>query len=180
MDGRVRIVDDLADRHGTLYSPWFLYQILSITLDNASNNGKMVKHLARILASFEGEFHHTRCFAHVTQLVARGFVRQFEVQQVQAEEVDGLVDADVRALLELAENLEEEEREARRARQGEDGVDDELKDELDSSAEEDSEEWVSELASLSEDERKEFEKNIRPVKMALVKVSPCGTPRQSC
>ncbi|KAI1785792.1 hypothetical protein LXA43DRAFT_844179, partial [Ganoderma leucocontextum] len=53
-------------------------QILSITLDNASNNDKMIKHLAKLLAAFEGAFHHTRCFAHVNQIVARGFVGQFD------------------------------------------------------------------------------------------------------
>ncbi|KAM5539814.1 hypothetical protein V8D89_006627 [Ganoderma adspersum] len=131
---------------------------------------KMVKHLAQILTSFEGKYHHTRCFAHVIQLVAHSFVSQFDVQQVQAEEVDVLVDDDVHALLELAKNMEEEEWEVKCARQHEDGVDEELEDELDHSAEDDNEEWLSEVASLSEDEHMDFEKKVWPVKMAMVKI----------
>ncbi|EJF62535.1 hypothetical protein DICSQDRAFT_18968, partial [Dichomitus squalens LYAD-421 SS1] len=53
-------------------------KILGITLDNASNNDKMIEHLREILPEFEGTFHHTRCFAHVNQLVARSFVGQFD------------------------------------------------------------------------------------------------------
>ncbi|PIL28879.1 hypothetical protein GSI_08925 [Ganoderma sinense ZZ0214-1] len=145
-------------------------KVLSITLDNASNNNKMVDHLARILAAFEGEYHHTRCFAHVTQLVARGFVGQFEVKGVKGEDVDGLVDDDVHALLKLAENMDEEEREAKRIREREHGGDKELEEGWDDSVEEDDEEWVSEVASLTDEEREEYEKQIRPVKMALVKL----------
>lgn len=120
---------------------------------------------------FEGEYHHTWCFAHVNQLVARAFVGQFEVKEVSAEDSDVLVNEDVRALVELAENLEEEERETRRARAWEMSGEEAMLDGLDEDEEDDDEEWLSEVASLSDEEREDFEHAICPVKMALVKVS---------
>ncbi|KAI1789287.1 hypothetical protein LXA43DRAFT_893111, partial [Ganoderma leucocontextum] len=70
-------------------------QILSIMLNNTSNNDKMIRHLGKLLLAFKGAFHYMRCFTHVNQLVARSFVGQFDVQQVNTEDIDALVDDDV-------------------------------------------------------------------------------------
>ena len=159
-------------------------QILGITLDNASNNNKMITHLAEILPEFEGTFHHTCCFAHVNQIVARSFVGQFDVKPVKPEDIDTLMDVDAHALAALAESIEEEEQETRRARQlgeGEqgsegsedDGGDGEMQGE---SGKDDETEWLDEIATLTDEEREEFEAKVRPVKMALVKVSTRAFP----
>ncbi|EIW56576.1 uncharacterized protein TRAVEDRAFT_78090, partial [Trametes versicolor FP-101664 SS1] len=86
----------------------------------------------------------------------------FDVKAVADVEV---VDDDVRELLELAKEIEEQVKEARLGGE-EEGEADELDDELD----DDDESWVDEVKSLTGDERKEFEKEVRPVKMVLVKI----------
>ncbi|RPD53315.1 hypothetical protein L226DRAFT_427875, partial [Lentinus tigrinus ALCF2SS1-7] len=53
-------------------------QIMNVTCDNASNNDTMIAHLAKLLPAFEGDFHRTRCFAHIVNLVARSLLRQFD------------------------------------------------------------------------------------------------------
>ena len=125
----------------------------------------MVTHLAEIRSEFEGTFHHTRCFAHVVQIVARSFIGQFDVKAIKAEEIDTIVDADVRALVQLAEGADKEEQETREKSDvettGESMMDTET-------------EWVDEVATLTDEEREEFEAKVRPIKMTLVKVSLCS------
>lgn len=134
----------------------------------------MVDRLAELLEAFGGNFARTRCFLHILNLTAKSLLKQFDVKAVtDAEEVD----EDVRRLLELAGELEAQEKEAaERAMSAgieqEMGVEDEDDDDDDS--------WVDEVASLDEDERAEFEEEVRPVKMTLTKVShTAGMPESS-
>lgn len=133
-----------------------------MTADNASNNDVMVDHLAELLEAFGGDFARTRCFLHILNLTAKSLIKQFDVKAVQDAEQ---VDEDVRRLLELAQELEAEETEASASREGS-GVGEEDGDELD-----DDDDWVDEVASLDDEERAEFEEEVRPVKMTLAKAS---------
>lgn len=121
----------------------------------------MTEQLGVLLDAFNGDFSRTRCFLHILNLVAKSMLRQFDVKTV-GDVKEG--DDDVRALLELARDLEAEERETEQERQQEQGESE--------NAEEDNDEmWVDEVASLDDNEREEFEREVRPVKMVLAKVS---------
>lgn len=120
----------------------------------------MIARLAELLPGFAGQFSRTRCFLHILNITAQSLLTQFDVKVV--EDAESLVDKDVRELMELARGQEQEEREAEAEREG--GDDEELFDD-------DDESWVDEVASLSAAERAEFEREVRPVKMVLVKVS---------
>ena len=139
--------------------------MLGITCDNASNNDAMVEQLAFQLRNFEGEFHRVRCFAHIINLVAKSLLRQFDVREAKAGEADAAIDEDVRELLALADRLEEEDRVAVNERREDEGEDAGL---------EDDKQWVDEVAAMNEYEREEFEREVRPVKMVIVKVSCQG------
>lgn len=139
-------------------------QILSVTCDNASNNDTMTDHLAAKLKAFGGQFARTRCFLHILNLSATGLIRQFDVKAVgDMEEADD----DVRELLRHVRELEAEEQElAGELESGEVGGegDDELFGD-------DDESWVDEVEALEGEELQQFEREVRPVKMVLTKVS---------
>jgi hypothetical protein len=119
--------------------------MLSITCDNASNNDAMVRELSMMIPTFGGTASHTRCFLHTVNLVAKSLIREFDVNKKEGEEAL----ADDAELIELSEEI--------------DG---------DASADcDDDEGWVDEVELLEDDERDALEKDIRPVKLALVKVS---------
>ncbi|KAI0659198.1 hypothetical protein C8Q70DRAFT_915675, partial [Cubamyces menziesii] len=140
-------------------------QILSITCDNASSNDTMTKHLSELLTDFNGDFSRTRCFLHILSLVAKSMLRQFDVKEVaEVDEVDG----DVRALLQMAkEQSEEEQVEVI-------GEENSELDKLDGVVDDDDESWVDKVAELTLEEQEEFEREVRPVKMVLVKVRGCA------
>lgn len=84
-----------------------LFQILSITCDNASNNDKMVKHLASIVEQFPGEANQIRCFLHILNLVAKSVLRQFDVKKTTGKDPPNLDDA-ATALAGLEKELEDD------------------------------------------------------------------------
>ena len=47
------------------------YQILALTLDNASNNNTLVEELTDLLEGYQGSSTRIRCFAHVLNLVVK-------------------------------------------------------------------------------------------------------------
>ncbi len=121
----------------------------------------MTEELGNLLPEFQGDYSYTRCFLHILNLVAKAMLKQFNIAEVKDPET--LVDDDVRELAELAEELAEEERATAGELQQEEG---ENAGEL-----EDDEDWVDEVETLEGEEREEFERNIRPIKKVLVKVS---------
>lgn len=132
-------------------------------MDNASNNDTMTDHLAGLLKAFGGQFARTRCFLHILNLSATSLIRPFDVKAVSdVEEADD----DVRELLTHVRELEAEERElAGELESGEVGGDGD--DEL---LGEDEESWLDEVESLDGEDEKEFQQEVRPVKMVLTKV----------
>jgi hypothetical protein len=95
-------------------------------------------------------------------LIAKSLLKQFEVAK-KSESDDDLTEEESK-LLELAEDLDEEELTTAEEIIDEDGevdVEDRLED------------WVDEVEALTPDDRELLEDDIRPVKMVLVKVSPC-------
>ncbi|KAF9470669.1 hypothetical protein BDN70DRAFT_769815, partial [Pholiota conissans] len=55
-----------------------MFQILSVTCDNASNNDTMVDELADSLPDWS-TINCTHCFAHIVNLVAKSLLKQFNV-----------------------------------------------------------------------------------------------------
>ena len=108
------------------------------------------------IPQFGGQATRVRCFLHVTNLVAKSLIRQFDLPKRSAVGADD----DDMALRELASNIEMEELLSRN---------DELK--LGNGCEaDDTEGWIDERAGLSPEDRAVLDRDIRPLRMILVKV----------
>ena len=136
-------------------------QILGVTTDNASNNDKMIEHLAVVIDTFPGAPNQTRCFAHILNLVAKSILRQFEglkkdkVAQALAGVVDEIdSDNDETGTNEGGDECED--------------VDDELVDD-------DDDELPDELDELSEEEVLSVKESVKPIRLVLTKVSVFST-----
>jgi hypothetical protein len=130
----------------------------------------MVDRLHVLIESFPGAENRAQCFNHVTALVAKSAVRQFDVPKGKA---DSALDEAERELRELAEGLDIEE-----------SITEDEWEEADEENEnenlprgEDNDSWVDEVAALSPRDREELEAQIQPVKLVLVKVSHQRTLR---
>jgi len=64
-------------------------KLYCITTDNASNNGKMMKSLRRLLHKdgirWDGPRHHIPCFAHVINLAVQSFLKNLKVASLSDE-----------------------------------------------------------------------------------------------
>lgn len=126
-------------------------QILGVTCDNAKNNDAMIRELETLTPEFAGFTSHTRCFLHIVNLIAKSLLRQFDAKKAT---VHG--DSEMAA---LANELANEE-----------AMVDEIED--DNDLEVDNEDgWIDEIEDLTENKRIELEESMRPVKLALAKVS---------
>ncbi|KAG6851602.1 hypothetical protein C0991_007760, partial [Blastosporella zonata] len=61
-----------------------VYQILSITCDNATNNDVMIEKMGEMLTGFQGDPSRVRCFAHVINLVVKSIITQFDLPKRKA------------------------------------------------------------------------------------------------
>ena len=114
----------------------------------------MIQELAYCVPTFASAASQIHCFFHVVNLVTKSLIRQFDVQKR---------DADTALNIHVETDAYEEEDE------DENITADKDKDE--EVAEPDNpDEWIDELEHLSEEEREALEVDIRPVKLALVKV----------
>jgi hypothetical protein len=137
--------------------------MLSITCDNASNNNVMVDKLEDLLPDFGGTASHTRCFLHTVNLIAKSLLREFDVTKKNAvAALDNVADDEESELVGLS--ADDERGESDMAMPGE-YYDIEEEYSLDNE-----EGWVDEVALLAEDEQIELQRNIRPVKLVLLKV----------
>ena len=133
-----------------------------MSCDNASNNEKMADEMEHLLPAFSSG-NRVRCFTHVLNLIAKALLKQFEMAKKSENEDDDFTEEEAK-LLTLAENLDEEEFTMAEEKMDENGGADE---------EDSMEEWVDEVDALTPNERLLLEDEIWPVKMVLVKVSPC-------
>lgn len=141
-------------------------QILAVSCDNASANDVMIREMADRIAHFAGDPNRVRCFAHVVALVAKSMLRQFDPpKSKKKKKQDGEdqdhgddFDLDDDTLRAMAADLDDEEAEMEQE-VDQDGVE---KDQ--------DEGWIDELSQMSEAERFIHEDDIRPVRLALVKV----------
>jgi hypothetical protein len=130
-------------------------QILSITVDNASNNDTMVDHLSEILDEFPGTSNQTRCFAHTISLSAKAILKQFNVPKTKnGEDLDDAA----QALANLAKNLDIEDRETQSMANNEEDDDQPLDG------------WVDFREGMTAEQLEELDESVQPVRSTLVKV----------
>lgn len=132
-------------------------QILSITCDNASNNDTMIDAIADAMDCFPGEANCTWCFAHITNLVAKSLLKQFDVLK---KKLTMTMSKAEHSLQELADEINLEE------------VQTCLKEMEDNRTmdKDDEEGLINEVATMSNEEREAWEEQVCPAKTVLVKV----------
>ena len=122
-----------------------------MTCDNAKNNDVMIQELETLTREFTGFTSHTWCFLHIVNLIAKSMLHQFDVKKVMIKR-----DSEMAA---LADELAEEE-----------AIADEIEDDDDNEI--DNEDgWIDEMNSRTDNERIKLEDSMRPVRLALAKVS---------
>ena len=84
-----------------------VYQILSVTCDNASANDTMIDKLAELVVAFPGHANRTRCFTHILNLVVKVILRQFDGPKDNADETSWAL-IDVSGDIEMHEGENEE------------------------------------------------------------------------
>lgn len=120
----------------------------------------MIKDLAALVPEFAGSASHTRCFLHTINLVAKSLIREFDVAK---KEANGALDGkDAEVANEIDELRKDDENE-------EDVI--VLQDLDDNELTDNDEGWVDDVEMLPADEHNKLQKNIRPVKLVLLKVS---------
>jgi hypothetical protein len=117
----------------------------------------MITHLADSVASFPGPANQTRCFAHTLNLSAKAVLKQFDLPKANADEA---VDEAAAALADLAKELEIEDRAEQEMQETNSGDED---DEPLSS-------WEDFREELTEEQVRELEVNVQPVRSMLAKV----------
>jgi hypothetical protein len=135
------------------------HKILSITCKNASRNDAMTTELDHLLPTFS-PVNRTRCFSHALNLVAKSFIRQFDVDRWSDNLKKEDLNDEERSLLEFAGSIDEEEHTI-----AQENDEDEVIEEDDSL-----EGWIDEVDALMDWERQTLEESIRPVRRMLVKV----------
>jgi len=111
----------------------------------------MIRELSSKVLEFGGPTTHTRCFLHTVNLVAKSLIREFDVKKPEADQALLAHDDVDSELEELSAEMDEEA-----------GVTDEVDND---------DGLVDEVELLDEKEQVALNKEIRPVKLALVKVS---------
>ena len=148
-----------------IYLP-LVFQLLSITCDNASNNDKMIERLSILVENFPGPANQTRCFMHILNLVAKSILHQFDMAKKLEGDPDNSDDA-MRELTALAQELDLGPN--GNNDDGDDGVDDDNDDDDDDGGG-DGEELGDKDGGMSEEEAIVLEKSPVPIPLTLTKV----------
>lgn len=154
---KVRRVSDLNTKGTDTYLS-YLEQILSLTTDNASNNDTMVHHLAELLDDFPGPANQTRCFAHTLSISAKAVIKQFNVPKADTGEA---LDEVALALIDMAQEIELEDRLEQEAW---------VEDDDDEGEDQPLNAWEDFREGLSDEQRRELDIGVQPVRSTLVKV----------
>ena len=124
----------------------------------------MIEKLSVRIRQFPGLSNQVRCFLHIVSLVGKSLLKQFELPKKKATDPnsddsdsddEGELDDGPKELLELAEGIE-------------------LETPIDADNDEDDDDvegWVDELEKMTEEERTDLMKDIRPIQLVLFKVS---------
>ncbi|KAF8966392.1 hypothetical protein BDZ97DRAFT_1657792, partial [Flammula alnicola] len=141
--------------------------------DNASNNDKMVEHLATLIDMFPGATNQTRCFTHILNLVTKSVLHQFEA--LKAKEGD-VIDDTVKELAAVIDDLELDDEVSN---VGDDSSGDGSDDNNSDDAVDDDEDGLpDEQEGMSEEELASLEASVKPIRDVLTKVKSIQTPLQ--
>ena len=119
----------------------------------------MMDHLGEILDDFPGSANQTRCFAHTLNLSAKAIIKQFDVPKMW---VGDNLDEAAEALAAMAKDLDLDDRVEQQMREAEKDADDQEDQPLNA--------WVDFREGLTEEEVKELDKSVQPVRSTLFKV----------
>ena len=152
----------------------YLYfaQILGVTADNASNNDKMIKHLATLIKTFPGTANKTQCFMHILNLIAKSVLHQFEALKSKGRDV---LDDAARELAMVFDDLEDDDIDLNDDMADLDGGGNEDsgegdKDIDDGMVDDDDDGLLDKRDGMSEEELVNLEKSVKPVQLVLTKV----------
>jgi hypothetical protein len=123
----------------------YVFQILEITRDNASNNNSIIQYLSNTLDEFCGPANQAWCFVHTVNLIAKSILKLFKT--CKAKEMQSFNNV-AHALANLASDFEEEEK------QEDDEDKDNLREEVDDN---------------------KLHAGLEPIKAMLLKVHLCFT-----
>ena len=148
-----------------------LAQILCVTCDNASNNKIMIDKLENKITAFSGKASHVHSFLHIINLVVKTLTQEFDVKKK----------TDQTGLFKAAETCKEVlEMELDKLADGTnvedsvtlalDRVNQRVEDDEEDGEEDNEEGWVNEVGLLMDEKCSEFEGDILPVKLAIIKV----------
>ena len=142
-------------------------QILGVTADNASNNDKMIEHLAVVIDTFPGAPNQTRCFAHILNLVAKTVLHQFEGRKKERAAKELVAVA--KELGAVVDEIDGDNDDGSDSGTNEGG--DECEDVDDEVVDDDDDELPDELDELSEEEVLSIKESVKPLRLVLTKVS---------
>src|SRR5262245_7439314 len=113
----------------------------------------MIDELVDMLLNFPGAANRCHCFLHIVNLIAKSLLKQFDIPK---KDVNATIDVTEQELLKMAIGLDLEERlTVAESRLG----DKDDNDNIDG--------CVDEMATLSDEESEELQKNIQPVWLVL-------------
>ena len=150
------------------------YQILSVTCDNASNNDKMIEHLATLIDTFPSAANQTWCFTHILNLVTKSVLRQFEAPKAKEGDV---IDDTVKQLVAIFNKLEDKD-DSKVSNNNDtggdgDGNNDDIGGDSDSSDEhedDDNDGLVDEHDGMLKEELASLKESVKPIQVMLTKV----------
>jgi hypothetical protein len=141
-----------------------VFQLLSVTCDNAANNDTMIKHLSTLVDDFPGAPNQTRCFSHILNLVAKSILRQFDVAK-NSGPVDSELDDAMKELVVLARELDlgPNDGGVDEDDDGEEKYEDEEEKDGDDDGQDDNH-------GMSEEELADLQASLEPIRLMLTKV----------
>jgi hypothetical protein len=149
-------------------------QILGVTCDNASNNDKMIEHIATLIDTFPGAANQTRCFTHILNLVAKSVLRQFEAPKLKEGDV---IDDAAKQLAAIFDELEDEDDSEVSNNNDAGGDGDGNNDDVggdghgsDEHEDDDDDGLVDERDGMSKEELASLEESVKPIRVVLTKV----------
>jgi len=133
-------------------------QVLSITVDNASNNDAMFAYLERVLFDFPGTTNQTWCFAHTINLCAKSILKHFDLPK---KDENNTLDHAANALANLAENIDHD---------ADMGWEKANNDEEEEDQQEYLEVWSNLCDGLADNKIEELQLSVQPARSMLAKV----------